>query len=133
MVLPSGAVQLSPLNSTYSNLHSGPILILDQTTLYITSLHYDGKLSEVYFQAFINASTLPVLLLLNENNFANELHAHWGQNIYLKLPNNLTIYNIVYIRVWSKKTEEVYATIVVPNNIIVPEKTITEQDVSSRI
>lgn len=82
------------------------------------------------FRASNDSSTTSGVLLFVENDSSNELHAHWGQNIYLKLSDKTTIYDIKYIHVGSKIAGVIYGTITVPSNITVPEKRSTE-DVSS--
>lgn len=125
MVLPSGAVELPPIKSTYRNLRSGPILILDQVTLYITSLHYDGKLPDVHFLAETSRGRH---LLPDENGSLKNLHAYWGGNIYLNLLN-ITIHDIDYVHVWSKD-ENNHGSVAIPKNLPIPEKVDLEEDVS---
>lgn len=121
MILPSGAIQLPPLNSIYPYLNTGPILILNETTIYITSLRYDNKIPDVYFRATTTISSTPILLLLNEDVSAKALHGYWGQNVYLRLPNSITIYNIINIDVWSSITKEIYGNITIPSNVEVSQ------------
>lgn len=110
-------------------MRSGPILILDQSTLYVTSLRYDGKLpADVHFQAYNSTLNISVTFL-DKSNSTDELHAYWGENIYLKLISNVTVYDVKDINVWSKSSSRIYGNIVVPNGIKVPENTNVEEDV----
>lgn len=102
---------------------------MDQSTLYVTTLRYDGKLPDVQFRASNSFSNTSGPLLFVGNDSADELHAYWGQNVYFKLPDNITIYEIEYIHVWSRIAGVVYGNIAIPSNIKVPDKRSTE-DVS---
>lgn len=132
MLLPSGTVQLPPINSSYRYLRSGPILILNQSTFYITSLRYDGKLNNAFVVAR-NISTGLFLVLPEENSFTDNLHPHWGQNVYLTLRNNVTIYDVDYVSVWSKRDERDYGKISIPKGIKLPENPNQQENVSATL
>lgn len=82
---------------------SGPVLIIDKKTLFISNLNYVSKSSDTFFWTGVGEPSSNGVLVPDENNSKNPLKSYAAKNIYLQLPENLTTDKIDYIAVWSVK------------------------------
>lgn len=119
--------QLPGFNSSSTRLKSGPILIINSRTLYITNLYLDGKALNLRF--WIGNGSTPSEAgspVPDEDGSISNLHSYFGENVYIKL-QNVTLKNVSYFGVWSVSEKKVYGHVAIPRILNVSDQMGCEQ------
>ncbi|KAF5292865.1 hypothetical protein FQR65_LT11117 [Abscondita terminalis] len=115
-------VQLEPLKQLGHGLRSDPIIVVDEKTIFVPNLHYDGKGPDAHF--WVGKGILPSasgLLVPDETGSSRSLSAYTGQSVYITLPNNVKVKDFDYFGVWCIKHNQNFGHVIIPNNITVPK------------
>ncbi|XP_018325985.1 G-protein coupled receptor Mth2-like isoform X2 [Agrilus planipennis] len=110
-------VPVEGFNNSQEQLSSGPILVLDKKTLYITNLKYNTKIASNFWVAYgKNITVAP-----NEEGLYEPFTGYGGENIYITLPYPLSENAPTYFGIWENKTKRAVASTTIPKNVAVPE------------
>lgn len=119
-------LQLPGFNST-TRLKSGPILLINSRTIYITNLYLDAKALDLHFWTGNgSAPSYTGSLVPDEDGSLSSLHSYFGENIYIKL-QNVTFNNVEYFGVWSVAEKKSYGSVQIPRNLNVSDEIGHEQ------
>ncbi|KAF2898125.1 hypothetical protein ILUMI_08049 [Ignelater luminosus] len=122
-------IQLEPFKQLAHGLRSGPIIIVDKKTFFIPNLHYDGKGPDAHF--WVGKGKEPSssgILVPDEKGSRNTISAYTGQNIYIRLPDDLTIDQFDYFGVWCIQYKHNFGHVVIPKNLEMPNATNHDPD-----
>ncbi|GJQ83272.1 hypothetical protein Trydic_g8864 [Trypoxylus dichotomus] len=102
--LPSGiGVILPPFRQLAHDLQSGPIEIINATSIHITEFFYDGQGPDAYFWVGRGLPSEDGTRIPDEYGSVAPLSMYEGKNITLHLPSNLTTFDVDYLAVWCVK------------------------------
>lgn len=115
-------VELEPFKQLAHGLRSGPIVIVDKKTFFIPNLHYDGKGPDAHFWVGNGSQPSPTgILVPDENGSSKSIAGYSGQNIYITLPDGVTVDKIDYLGVWCIQYKHNFGHVIIPKNIKMPE------------
>lgn len=117
----SAPFQLQGFNTT-TQLKSGPILVINSRTLYITNLYLDARTLKLNF--WIRNGSVPSntgFPVPDENGSLANLHSYFGENIYIQL-QNVTLKNFEFFGVWSVVEKKSYGIVKIPKNLNVTDE-----------
>ncbi|XP_026669797.1 protein Skeletor, isoforms B/C isoform X2 [Ceratina calcarata] len=102
-------------------LRSGNITILDEKTIYIPNLHYDGAGPDAYFWVGNGSEPDPFgIKVPNEKKTLSPLRGYQGEDIEIILPGNLTVYDIDWLSVWCVLHKHNFGHVMIPKDLDVP-------------
>lgn len=109
-------LQLPGFNSTKYNLHSGPVLVLNTNTFYVTNFFYDGGARGAHF-CFDRGSQPGTCghfaRVLGDGDATENLRAFWGDNVYVRLERGV-VSGVGFLAVWSSEEKKSLGHVVVP-------------------
>ncbi|XP_017783559.1 PREDICTED: uncharacterized protein LOC108567537 [Nicrophorus vespilloides] len=127
---------LPPFSQLAHGLKSGPILILDEKTFFVTNLHYDGKGPDAHFWVG-NGSSGPDqngILVPNEHDSRDTLNSYNGEDVLIRLPEGITVKNIDYFGVWCIEYKHNFGyTNLINVDQITPKKMFLESESGKRV
>lgn len=103
---PSGEVFIGTM-FPLSHGVNGKVYAVDERTIRIRDLNYDGQAPDAYFwvgtttQPDANGSAIP-----DEKGSTSPLKGYRNANVILNLPNGMTVRDIKYVAIWCKKFKE---------------------------
>lgn len=84
---------------------SGPVVQINETTLFIPALKFNNKYRDAHFWAGNGSEPdSQGTLIRDENNSTGNLHSYQGLNVYLTLPEGSQTKNFDYFGIWDKST-----------------------------
>ena len=93
-------IQLNPFSAIDDGFRSGPTIVVDERTIFISNLHYNG--SDVQFR--VGKGNVPDSkgTIVSFSNYGqNSLPPFDGDNIYVTLPENMTVSDVDYLSLWD--------------------------------
>ncbi|CAL4167095.1 unnamed protein product [Meganyctiphanes norvegica] len=108
---------LHEFTKTSHGVKSGNIEILDAQSILIPDLHYDGEGPGAYFWAGSGSTPNDLgFIIPNEKGSLEKLESYEGEKISLKLPKNVTVYDIDYIAIWCEELEQSFGYTLIPKD-----------------
>ncbi|XP_065556383.1 protein Skeletor, isoforms B/C-like isoform X2 [Artemia franciscana] len=102
-------------------VRSGNVTILDEKTIYIPNLHYDGEGPDAFFWVGNGTSPNPEgIKVANEVGSFDLLRSYHGEDIEIQLPGDFTIHDIEYLSIWCIRYRENFGHVIIPKNLQVP-------------
>lgn len=118
------APQEQPIGSIPSFGHgtrSGPVVIRDAKTISISGLYYDGAAPDAFFLVGMgdkpnqNGMKVP-----DENGSLEKLKGYQGKDIVLRLPDDLTVFDIGWLSLYCLTAKENFGHVNIPKSLNVP-------------
>ncbi|UYV60882.1 hypothetical protein LAZ67_1002664 [Cordylochernes scorpioides] len=98
---------IGTLPSFSHGLRSGPVILRDVKTILISKLYYDG--------AAPDGTKVP-----DENGSLERLRGYRGRDVLLRLPGNLTVFDISWLSVYCISFRENFGHVTIPRDVSVP-------------
>jgi len=108
---------LSEFEGRAHGLRSGNITILDSKTFFIPNLQYDGAGPDTFF--WVGTGNQPHTRgrqIANENGSLEVLNKYEGEDIELKLPDDLTVFDIDWLSVWCVAYKQDFGHVKIPRD-----------------
>ncbi|XP_023219736.1 protein Skeletor, isoforms B/C-like [Centruroides sculpturatus] len=112
---------LGPLPSLAHGVKSGPVIIKNIKTIFISNLYYDGAAPDAFF--LVGKGNEPHGMgtkVPDENGSLSKLKGYTGKDVLLTLPGNLTIFDIEWFGLYCIMFSENFGHVRIPRDINVP-------------
>uniref|UniRef100_A0A1B6DSH2 DOMON domain-containing protein n=3 Tax=Clastoptera arizonana TaxID=38151 RepID=A0A1B6DSH2_9HEMI len=112
---------IGQLSKKSHGVSSGPIQIIDAKTIIIPNFTYNGAGKDTYFwvgvgpQPSSKGKKVP-----DEYGFLEPLRLYSNANVKLKLPGELSIFDIDWLSIYNIETKENFGSVFIPDNPNVP-------------
>ncbi|XP_014662292.1 PREDICTED: protein Skeletor, isoforms B/C-like [Priapulus caudatus] len=94
------------------------ITLLNEKTLHLTNLMYDGTSADAFF--VVRKSDGTDMKVRDENNSLTKLHAYTGQNVTLTLPESVSFFDVDYFKIGCVACSEAHGMVAIPASVKVP-------------
>lgn len=88
--------QLDKLINQTRRLRSGPVLLINERTLYITNLNHNSEMTQ-FRMVLKNGAAVQVP---DETGSYSPLRPYEGESFYLTLPQNISVVNVEKFGIW---------------------------------
>ncbi|KAG8175030.1 hypothetical protein JTE90_003214 [Oedothorax gibbosus] len=119
-VLPKEA-NLGPLSSLAHGVRSGNVVVKDSKTISISNLHYDGAGPDAFF--LVGRGDSPNrdgTKVPDENGSLKKLHGYQGEDIELRLPEGVTVFDIDWLAMFCIAYQQNFGDVRFPRSLNVP-------------
>jgi len=118
--LPS-AQKLNQLSKRSNGVSSSVVVILDSKTIFLPGFSYDGLGNDTYFWVGVGPQpSVKGFKVPDEKGYLSPLRAYNEEDVILRLPGALTVFDIDWFSVFNNATAENYGSIIVPEDLNVP-------------
>jgi len=112
---------LEPLVGVTHDVSADAIVVLDAKTFLIPNLTYDGQGPDAHFWVGTGDKvTKDGTPIPDENGSDDPLGPYDGKTVKIKLPGNLTVFNIDYLALWCGVAAVEFGHIRIPRDLNVP-------------
>ncbi|CAH1784589.1 unnamed protein product [Owenia fusiformis] len=117
-VQPPQAKSIGQFSELAHGLRSGEVVILDEKTLMVNNLHYDGQGPDAFFLAGTGDSVRyydGITKIPDETGSLAILKKYTGQTITLTLPDPLTVKSIDWVSMWCIQANQNFGDVKMPD------------------
>ncbi|XP_066292942.1 protein Skeletor, isoforms B/C-like [Branchiostoma lanceolatum] len=127
VAVPDGFVYPRPQNigefsRRQHQVRSGDVIITDAKTFHIVNLHYDGFGPDAFFWAGTDSRPSPRGFKVPDHrgSFDQRLPRYTGQTITIRLPGDVTVYDIKWLSMWCIRFSANFGEVFIPADLNVP-------------
>ncbi|GIY08079.1 hypothetical protein CDAR_90811 [Caerostris darwini] len=118
---PPKEADLGPLSSLAHGVRSGSVMVKDIKTIAIENLYYDGAGPDAFFLVGTGSSPhSDATKVPDENGSLEKLRGYQGKDIELKLPGDLTIFDIEWLSMYCIAFQQNFGDVKIPKFLNVP-------------
>ncbi|XP_055950409.1 protein Skeletor, isoforms B/C-like [Argiope bruennichi] len=112
---------LGSLSSLAHGVKSGSVIVKDIKTIAIKNLYYDGAGPDAFFLVGTGSEPHPEgTKVPDENGSLEKLHGYQGQDIELRLPGELTVFDIEWLAMYCIAFKQNFGDVRIPKYLNVP-------------
>ncbi|RWS07336.1 Protein Skeletor:-like isoforms D/E [Dinothrombium tinctorium] len=114
-------IDLGRLPNFAHGTHARAVIIKDAKTIHIKRLFYDGAAPDAFF--LVGTGENPHAYgtkVPDENGSLRKIHGYNGQDVTLRLPGNLTVFDIDWFALYCITYTENFGHVKIPKNLNVP-------------
>lgn len=106
-------------------LVAGDVYAVDEQTLFIRGLNYDGRAPDAYFWSS-TTGTLPAnghqdgFIVPDEKGSTKPLERYTNKDVVLRLPEGKTLREINWLSIWSRQLKQSIGDIMIPRHLVIP-------------
>ncbi|XP_023215764.1 protein Skeletor, isoforms B/C-like, partial [Centruroides sculpturatus] len=117
---PPEEVTLSSLVSRAHGVKSGKIILKDSKTIIIHQLYYDGVAPDAYFLVGKDKPNPSGFKVPDENGRQGKIKGYQGKTVTLRLPNNLTWFDLDWFALYCISYRENFGEVSIPKHLNIP-------------
>lgn len=111
---------LQPLPSRAHRVKSGKIILNDSKTITIYELYYDGAAPDAFFLVGKGKPNPSGYKVPDENGRTGKIKGYSGKDITLRLPGNLTWFDLDWFALYCIQYRENFGEVYIPKNLNIP-------------
>lgn len=118
---PPSSQQLTELSRRAHRVSSLSVVIVDSKTISLPEFNYDGLGEDTYFWVGVGPQpSVKGFKVPDEKGYITPLRSYRDENVLLRLPGDLTVFDIDWFSVFNVATGENFGSIIIPDNLNVP-------------
>ncbi|XP_013780945.1 protein Skeletor, isoforms B/C-like [Limulus polyphemus] len=96
--------------------HSGTVVIKDVKTIFVPNLYYDGAAPDAFFLVGKGQPNPKGTKVPDENGSLKKLSGYQGKNVTLRLPGDITVFDIEWFGLYCISFEENFGHVNIPDH-----------------
>ncbi|XP_077521189.1 protein Skeletor, isoforms B/C-like [Amblyomma americanum] len=131
---PPSPRRISELSRRGAGVRSGTVVIVDSKTIQIPDFYFNGNVSDTYFWVGLGPQPNSAgQKIPNEKGYLESLGRYEEKTIELTLPGKMTVFDIDWLSVWNKETNENYGSVIIPHGQDIPPSKLGSLKHESRL
>lgn len=131
---PPAPRRISELSRRGAGVRSGTVVIVDSKTIQIPEFYFNGNVSDTYFWVGLGPQPNSAgQKIPNEKGYLESLGRYEEKTIELTLPGKMTVFDIDWLSVWNKETNENYGSVIIPHGQDIPPSKLGSLKHESRL
>ncbi|KAK8756167.1 hypothetical protein V5799_001132 [Amblyomma americanum] len=131
---PPSPRRISELSRRGAGVRSGTVVIVDSKTIQIPEFYFNGNVSDTYFWVGLGPQPNSAgQKIPNEKGYLESLGRYEEKTIELTLPGKMTVFDIDWLSVWNKETNENYGSVIIPHGQDIPPSKLGSLKHESRL
>jgi len=113
--------KLNQLSKRSNGVSSSVVVIKDSKTIFLPNFSYDGLGNDTYFWTGVGPQpSIKGFKVPDEKGYLSPLRAYNEEDVILRLPGAVTVFDIDWFSVFNNATGENYGSVSIPEDLNVP-------------